>query len=270
MSKRFQELDKILNDNKSGSSEILMKIKKHLLTNLDDSNYLRSTIRQIESKLIHFAAVNNFINEMKAKLKKTDIKEIRKYLEASISLQENASESIFKKNKKFLIKFKKITTISFSKTLLEVFKLLHKDNPELEIYILESRPIFEGRELAKVLLRNKIKCNIVVDAMMNYAVKNSDAVIIGADQVLKNGNIVNKTGSLPLALCAKENGKPFIVISSSDKLIDAKIFCPNEKPEKEVWQYRNKRLRIINYYFEEVPKKLISKLITEQKKIITK
>lgn len=263
MSERKIELKAILNDNKSGSSEILKKLKKHLLKNVDDLDYLTFVIRQSEKKLFHFAAVKNFIREFTTQIKKSDTAQVKNFLEKSISLQENASELIFKKNKKFLKKFSKITTISYSKTLLEIFKLLHKENPKVEIYILESRPILEGRDFAKELIKIGVKCNLVVDAMMNYAVKNSDVVIIGADQILKNGNVVNKIGSFPLALCANENKKPVIVISSKDKIMNKAKFTPVEKSESEIWQYKNKKLGVINYYFEEVPKKLISRLLTE-------
>lgn len=262
MKKQLQELNKIISDNKSGSAQILLNLKKHILKNPDDEDYLRFVITEAENHLNHFASVKNFLMELKSELKKSDLKQLRLFLENSILAQTKETEFLFEKNKKYLKKFKVLTTLSYSKTLLEILKVWYKENPSLEIFILESRPMFEGRIFAKELIKIGFNCNLVVDAMMNYAVQNSDAVIIGADQILKNGNVVNKVGSFPLALCANVNRKPFIVIATKDKFINSTRFTDSKRPEYEVWNYKHAKIQITNFYFEEIPAKYISKTIS--------
>ena len=261
MKKQFQKLNKILSDNKSGSAEILLKLKKHILKNLNDEKYLKLTIAEAENHLQHFASVKNFLKELKSELKKSDLTQLKLFLEYSILAQTKEIELLFERNKKYLMKFKVLTTLSYSKTLLELLKLWYKENTALKIFILESRPMLEGRIFAKELIKIGFHCHLVVDATMNFAVQNSDAVVIGADQILKNGNVVNKVGSFPLALCAKENKKPFIVIATKNKFMNSNKFTSEKKPQYEVWNYKHTKLQITNFYFEEIPAKYISKII---------
>lgn len=264
MKKQLQKLNKIISDNKSGSAEILLKLKKHILKNLNDEKYLKLTIAEAENHLKHFASVNNFLKELKTEMKKSGLTQLKLFLENSILAQSKEIELLFERNKKYLMKFNILTTLSYSKTLLEIFKLWYKEYPALKVFILESRPMLEGRIFAKELIKIGFNCHLGVDAMMNYAVNNSDAVIIGADQILRNGNIVNKVGSYPLALCAKENNKPFIVIATRDKFINSTGFTYSKKPENEVWNFKHTKLQIENFYFEEIPAKYISKIISLQ------
>ncbi len=263
MNKRTQQLKKILGDNKSGSSDILLKLKKYILKNLNDEKYIRKVIDEAEKHLSHFASIKNFLKELKNEIRKSNANKLELFLKNSIELQENEIYNLYERNKKYLIRQRSITTLSYSKSLLEVLKLWYRENPGLKIFVLESRPMFEGRIFAKELIKVGFNCTLLTDAMMNYAVTNSDAVIIGADQILKNGNIVNKVGSYPLSLCAKEKKKPFYVVATKDKFINSERFVPEQKNFSEVWNYKNEKLSIINFYFEVIPKKFITKILTD-------
>lgn len=261
MKVRSKEINKILNDNTSGSLEILLKLKKHFLKYSFDKDYLIKSTNIAEAKLIHFPAIQNFLKVFKRELKKSNLIQLKKFLQLTISEQENSINDLFERHKSTLLKYHKITTISFSRTVLEIIKLWYKENPRLEIFVLESRPMFEGRNFVKELIKCGIKCNLIVDAMMNYAIQKSDCVIIGADQILKNGNVVNKIGSYPLALCTKAAKKPFYILSTKDKVIKANTFTNSEYSSKEIWNYKNRHLKITNQYFEIVPKNLITKTL---------
>lgn len=261
METRTKEINKILNDNKSGSLEILFKLKKHFLNYSFDKEYLINSLSIAEAKLKHFPSVQKFLKEYKRVLKKSNHIQLKKFLELTISEQENSIIDLFERHKSTLLKYHKITTISFSRTLLEIIKLWYKENPRLEIFILESRPMFEGRNFAKKIIKYGIKCHLIVDAMMNYAIQKSDCAIIGADQILKNGNVVNKIGSYPLALCAKSAKKPFYVLSTIDKVIKTNTFTNSVYSSKEIWNYKNRHLKITNQYFEIVPKELITRTL---------
>lgn len=263
MNSRTQQLNKILKDNKSGSSEILLKLKKLILKNLNDKEFIRIIISNADTQLSNFASVKNFLKEIKSELKNSELSGLKSFLENSIIKQEKQIDILFEQNKRFLLKFSSITTLSYSKTLLELFKRWYNENPNLKIFILESRPMLEGRLFAKELIKIGFNCELIVDASMNYAVANSDAVIIGADQVLKNGNIINKIGSYPIALCAKEKNKPFLVIATQDKFINSTKFVSEQKPEIEVWNYNHQKLKLTNFYFEEIPSKYIKKIIRD-------
>lgn len=261
MERQNKELNKILDDNKSGSLEILLRLKKHFFKYSFDKEYLITSTKMAEAKLKHFPAIQKFMKVFKRELKKSNYIQLKKFLELAISEQENSIIDLFERHKSTLLKHYKITTISFSRTLVEIFKLWYKENPLLEIFVLESRPMFEGRNFVKELIKYGITCHLIVDAMMNYAIQKSDCAIIGADQILKNGNVVNKIGSYPLALCSKAAKKPFYVLSTKDKVIKTNTFTNEEYSSKEIWNYKNRHLIITNQYFEIVLKELITKTL---------
>jgi translation initiation factor 2B subunit (eIF-2B alpha/beta/delta family) len=254
-------LEKIINNNKAGSSEILLQLKKYLLKNYNDLRYLRKCLKEVKIKLRHFASIQNFIEDLSSILRTSNETLIKLYLQNSIKEQVNAVEKLFASNRKIFIKIKTITTISHSRTLVELFKIWNNNLSGLKIIILESRPILEGRRTTEILANTGIECILMTDAMMIEAVKQCDAVFIGADQILVNGNIVNKSGSYPLALCAKFLKKPFYVVTNEDKFVNKNFFKAKDSSPDEIWLPKNKRIKILNRYFEEVPSKLITRII---------
>ena len=163
---------------------------------------------------------------------------------------------------KLLIGINKILTLSNSKTVFELLKRYSKINKILKIFICESRPQNEGRVLTKLLLDENIKCEMILESMLPHFIQKTDAVIIGADKILKNGNVINKIGSLNAALLSKKYKKPFYVIASKDKFSNQVSYNPIQKDSNEIWNYSNENLKINNFYFEEIEKKLITKIIT--------
>ncbi len=112
-----------------------------------------------------------------------------------------------------LVAGKIVTTISRShiveEGLLEVRKAI----------ILESRPGEEGKSVAKWLEEKGIEVELIPDASMGYAVKESDFIVSGADSLFEIG-FINKVGTLPLALTSNHFGKQFIVASPSYKFLE--------------------------------------------------
>ncbi len=262
MKRKSFELKSIITDNTSGSSEILLRLKNHLLNHYFETDYLIKAIEVAKEQMRDFAAVTNFCAALHKVIKKNNPELVKLFIESSIDQQMNSTRRIYELNKKLFTEYKSVTTISFSKTVLEFIRYWRRDFPELKVYILESRPMFEGRIFAKELINIGVNCYLIVDGMIKYALENSDAVIIGADQILANGNAVNKVGSYPLAVCANELRKPFFVIATKEKFLRTKIFKPEEKNPSEVWKNKNRKIKIINHYFEEIPSKLITKVLT--------
>ncbi len=126
-------------------------------------------------------------------------------------------QRIFDSGRSQLLGCNTVLTISHSKTLIKIFAIWKKLSPNLKVIISESRPENEGILMAKELLKLGIDCEIITEAMTGSVIKVVDAVILGADQILENGNIVNKTGSRLLAVLAKHHHLPVYVLASSVK-----------------------------------------------------
>jgi translation initiation factor 2B subunit (eIF-2B alpha/beta/delta family) len=256
-----RELYKIINDNKSGSLQILNNLIKFCRKNLSDRNELSNVCELSRKKLFQFAVIENFIVLFEKKISKSNSEELETFLLDYEMKLKNISDVIYLENKAILNKLKSFTTISFSKTLLDIIKIRIKEKNNLKVFVLESRPMLEGRKFALELSKLNVNVTLVVDAFMCYAVKNSNAILIGADQILKNGNVVNKIGSYPLALCAKELKKTFYVIADKSKFVNKSKYIPNSFQGSEVYSTK-KNITIVNQYFEEIPSKFITKILT--------
>lgn len=259
---RENELRKILNNKVHGSSEIYNLLIEYFQMNSDNNKYLLNASKKIKKSLAHFPVVISLINDIEKVLKNDNSKALNSYLQSLKIKKEKTYYNIFEKAEHSIRNIKTIITISHSKTLIEVFKLWRNFNPNIKVYVCESRLQNEGILMAEELLKIKIKTQIITEAMAGILMKKVDAVVLGADQILSNGNIVNKTGSRILAITAKYEKVPVYVFSSSDKKVKNRIFKPDISKHRELIINRNKKINYFNEDFEEIEKKLITKIFT--------
>jgi methylthioribose-1-phosphate isomerase len=100
-----------------------------------------------------------------------------------------------------------------------------------------------------------------------------DAVVVGADRIAVNGDVVNKVGTYPLAVLARAHGLPFYVAAP------ASTFDPSTATGAEVAIEERDRAevvaplglaiapegtRVVNPAFDVTPATLVSALVTEQ------
>lgn len=264
MNKKQKEiLEKIISDKTSGSSEILTNLNKFLLSNIKDKGLITESISAVSTKLLHFAIIENYINELNILLASANYERVNKYLRNIEDDEKLIIKEIFTKIYKKLPSAKTILTISKSGTLINVFKLWHTKRTYLKIIITESRPANEGKLMAKELLKCGLKVDMITDAMAGIFVPKADAVIVGADAVLKNGNVINKTGSLALALLCKHYKKPFYVLTAKSKIVNKIRYTIKEEKTDKVWKYVHPNLITTNIPFEEIDKELITEIISE-------
>ncbi len=256
------KLNKIFNNKTSGSEELLSKLNSLLLRNCSNQNASFEIIKESKFKLKTFSTIQSYLSKVENLLKK-DASELKLYLENFESEHEQIFFNIYNKIKYELKNSKKIVTISNSKSVFEVLKFLQNDNKKLEIVIGESRPKNEGRILAKKLLKIGSKITFVVDSMLPNEIKTADYLILGADQIFKNGSIANKIGSISACLSAKYFNKPVYVVANKNKLSPLKSFKQESQKPTEVWNYNHSLLTIKNYYFEIIPSGLITKIFTQ-------
>jgi len=168
-------------------------------------------------------------------------------------------------------------------TALSPIYLANKENIPLHIWVTETRPLNQGARLTSFELFNeKINFTIIPDSLAGFLMFNKlvDYVFIGADRILKNGDVYNKVGSYSLSICAKENKIPFIVFAPSSsfdiqtskrKTEIIEIRKPNELREIQ-GLYKNNLVKVkiipnkfpsLNYAFDIVLAENITYYITE-------
>ncbi|PTB65546.1 nagb/rpia/CoA transferase-like protein [Trichoderma citrinoviride] len=184
----------------------------------------------------------------------------------------------------------KILTLSFSSTITNTLARGLSSPPlyvPLDIRVLESRPLFEGVKLARLIstilqgnpdVNATTKLSVYTDASVALASKGAQILLLGADLLDKSGNVCNKIGSLPAVLTAKHVSPDVKVIVLTEK---SKIYpfdpppCEENDAEEVVGAWKRDVLGITsigemkrtasvpNVYFEWVPASMVDVYLTE-------
>lgn len=154
-----------------------------------------------------------------------------------------------------------VFTISDSSTVADVVLGVGAKN----VVVTESRPQMEGRNLAERLAGEGVNVLLVVDAAAAMFMESADVAVVGADSVLYDGSFVNKVGTRTVALAARDQGVPFYVVCSTSKFNVMNYLGRGveleEKEPSEVAEIEGVNVR--NPYFEVVPGRLVTGIITE-------
>jgi len=92
-----------------------------------------------------------------------------------------------------------------------------------------SLPGGEGRPFARRLSHGGFATEVVADAAIARACARADVVLVGADAVTERA-VVNKVGTYPLALAAREAGIGCYAIASTHKLLPHRL-APGDEAE---------------------------------------
>ncbi len=161
-------------------------------------------------------------------------------------------------------------------TALGVIRNAFKEGKGLHVYVDETRPVLQGARLtAWELKQEKIPFTLITDNMAGYLMfqKKVNLVIVGADRIARNGDIVNKIGTYSLSVLARENKIPFYVaapISTIDVSLKSGEEIPiEERDPKEVTHISGKQITptgvdVFNPAFDFTPHGYVEAIITEK------
>jgi translation initiation factor 2B subunit (eIF-2B alpha/beta/delta family) len=180
----------------------------------------------------------------------------------SRSSQQAVSE-IARRAARLLGPNKTLMTHSLSSTVVAACRELQGRG--LRVIVTESRPLAEGRRLAEMLAAWRVPTTYLTDAQMGLWVQQADAVVVGADSVLADGAVVNKVGTYPLALVARDRSVPFFVCCESFKFRCEKTdaIALEEMDTAELGFDPPAGVALRNCYFEVTPARLVTGWITE-------
>ncbi len=252
----------LLADNHSGSRELLRNLIAILKTDYEKLAYPGLVLDELAKELSEFQAITHFIDDFRNYDNKS-VCDRQQFLQKKLTEIDNSDFRIFRNIAKIFNTRKQVVTISNSSTLQYVLTMLAKDEKIDKVWICESRPALEGRIAASILAEKNIPVRLVPENMLGYAVKNCDVALLGADRILGNGNIINKSGSLPLAVLCNFFAIPLYVLADQTKFSSMTNFTPLEKPVEEVWMGRPENVEVTNIYFEELERDLITEIISD-------
>ena len=139
-----------------------------------------------------------------------------------------------------------------------------KNGKKFEVYITETRPLYQGRITALELKKAGIKVTMFIDSAFGTAFggkKKVNKVIIGSDALINTG-IINKVGSRLIAETAYNRKIPVYVVADSWKFTRSKVPI-EQRSLNEVWDRAPKNIKIKNPAFEFVPKKYLIGIVTD-------
>jgi len=101
-------------------------------------------------------------------------------------------------------------------TALGVVREMHERGALAGVVASETRPLLQGARLTSwELTRWGIEHRVAVDSAGPFLMARGevDAVILGADRICANGDVINKVGTYAHALGARRAGLPFVVVA---------------------------------------------------------
>jgi translation initiation factor 2B subunit (eIF-2B alpha/beta/delta family) len=85
----------------------------------------------------------------------------------------------------------------------------------------------------------QVNCSLVAHAEAGYYINEVDCILTGAEVVLSDGSIINRTGTTLIALSAADAKKPLIVFAECYKFLKKTLLTQKDIPNFA--RYDNKR-----------------------------
>ncbi len=250
------------------SKQIKSKSKRDFLIKLSKYQRILSETRPTEPLM------RNILRYTMHNLREADVstKEIPKLIDI-ISSEflfniTKAKESVAEVGARMIRNNSIIFTHCHSTTVMGILKKARKSGKRFKVIHTESRPLYQGHLTAKELTKAGIPTTMVVDSATSTYIKKADMAIVGADVINADSSLINKIGTLYLALASKRVNIPFFSATVIPKYDPETAFGKIEEIEmrspNEVWKNPPRKLKILNPAFDITPRNLINAYITEE------
>jgi ribose 1,5-bisphosphate isomerase len=161
-----------------------------------------------------------------------------------------------------------VFTHCHSSTVTRMIVKAKNDGKTFSVICTETRPAFQGRITAREMIENNIQTMFIVDSAARSYMGDVDIVVVGADAITSEGNLVNKIGTSAISVLANEARKPFYAVSELLKFDPETLEGECEKIENrnpnEVWKDAPEKISVRNPAFDITPNKYIHGYICEE------
>ncbi len=160
-------------------------------------------------------------------------------------------------------------------TALGVFRAAWEQGKKIHVYADETRPLLQGARLtAYEMAEEGIPVTLLTDNMAAVLMRSGkvQAVVVGSDRTVRNGDVANKIGTYGVAVLAKYHGIPFYAAlpsSTIDLTIESGDQIPiEERDPQEVRGFGDctwaADVPVWNPAFDVTPHELVAGIITEK------
>jgi S-methyl-5-thioribose-1-phosphate isomerase len=153
-------------------------------------------------------------------------------------------------------------------TALGVVGELHRRGTLGGVIASETRPLLQGARLTAWELKQwGVAFRVAVDSAGPFLMARGevDAVILGADRICANGDVINKIGTYAHALGAKRAGLPFVVVAPESTVDTATAgggaVDIEDRGSREVTPWSE----AVNPAFDVTPHDLVTAIVTDQR-----
>ena len=200
---------------------------------------------------------------------------IDNYIQEKITL---ANQVIARKAKERIQDGDVVLTFAKSSIVQEILLEAHRQGKKFSVIIVDSRPLFEGKNLARSLSGLGLPVQYSLIHGLSHVITSATKVFLGAHAMMSNGNLYSRIGTALVAMMAEKAHVPVIVCCQSVKFSDRSdldSFVHNEiAPAEELiiqgkepsplekWE-EVKNLQLLNLMYDLTPAKLIDMVVTE-------
>ena len=139
-----------------------------------------------------------------------------------------------------------MTHCNVSGELVEIARYCRELGKEFTVVATETRPYLQGARLtAWELAQAGVPVSLIPDCAIAQVMASGEVngVIVGADRVAQNGDIINKVGTYPLALMARDYGVPFHALVQEPRSLARGADVPiEERPASELLTFQGRPL----------------------------
>jgi ribose 1,5-bisphosphate isomerase len=236
----------------------LLKTKETLFASRETEPLMRNAIRLIINQ------VEKSTEKSVKKLSETVSMASQQFLKDL----ENSKERIAEMGARRIRNNSTILTHCHSSTVTHLLRKARHDGKVFEVICTETRPVFQGKITAKEMLDLSVRTTFIVDSAARFFMNQVDMVVVGADAITSEGNVINKIGTSMIALVAQEARTPFYVVSELLKFDPATMYGDYEKIEerdpREIWKDAPKDLTVRNPAFDVTRRDFIHGIICEE------
>jgi translation initiation factor eIF-2B subunit alpha len=144
-------------------------------------------------------------------------KELLSRGKAFASMSEDARSRIADIGQSFLTDGCTVLIHGYSRVVNALVMKAFSEKKQFSILVTEGRPGTGGVDAAKLFHDAGIPTRLILDCAVGTFMDQVDLVLVGAEGVMENGGIVNKTGTYQIAMVAKALNKPLYVAVESYK-----------------------------------------------------
>jgi ribose 1,5-bisphosphate isomerase len=232
--------------------------------------HLETVVKQLSIVRVTEPALRNGLRYVMTCIRQDGKEAAIDHGESYIELINIAKKKIFNIGAERIQDGSRVFTHCHSSITVGIFIEAAKQGKEFQVINTETRPLYQGRKTARILLKNNIQVTHIVDSAMRWAMKryNPHMIFLGADAITVEGVALNKIGSRLCALAAEEEHIPLYICTSLLKYDQATSVGRLSEIEMrqpfEIWDENIPiGLDIQNPAFETIDRGNISAYITE-------